>query len=365
MPRFPAAHSILTDAIRDHAFPGAAYGILFRGEMLAMESAGRFTYDANSPPISPETIFDIASITKVLATTAMAMSLYDDGRLDLDEPVHHRSPVFVQEEPADSSKRMVTARMLLAHTSGLPAYARLFEYHRAADDLLSACLRMPLETPPETRTVYSDIGFIILGLLLETIADEPIDQYGKKKFFDPLGMNSTFFRPPEASRSAIPPTGFDTLLRHRFLQGEVHDDNCFVLGGVSSHAGLFSSVADILRFADCVLNSGASLFRTETIHLFARRHSDADPTSRALGWDMPSQPSSSGHFFSPSSIGHLGYTGTSLWIDLEKQLAVALLTNRTLCDDDHKADFNKIRKVRPAFHDAILRELGFAAASVT
>lgn len=360
MSRFPAADLILNEAIRAKAFPGAAYGVLFNGE-ITVGAAGYFTYDPESPMVQTATIFDVASLTKVLATTAMAMSLYDTGRLNLDEPVGERVPLFVVGEPSGSPKHRITARLLLAHTSGLPAYERLFERCLTARTLLDACLRMALESPPATRTVYSDIGFIVLSHMLETIANEPIDAYCKKNFFDPLGMNSTFYRPPEVVRCAIPPTGFDAFLRHRILQGEVHDDNCFVLGGVSGHAGLFSNVADILRFADCILNGGASLFRRETVRLFATRYSDVDPKSRALGWDMPSQPSSSGHFFSHSSIGHLGYTGTSLWIDPEKQVAVVLLTNRTFCDGDHKANFNKIQQVRPLFHDAILRELGFAS----
>ncbi|HWF67591.1 MAG TPA: serine hydrolase domain-containing protein [Acidobacteriaceae bacterium] len=357
MSQFPAAHSFLIKAITEHAFPGAAYGVLLDEQVLAAEAVGRFTYDPNSPQVQPETIFDIASVTKVLATTAMAMSLWERGQLDLDQPVGERLPQFVADEPADSAKHSVTPRMLLAHSSGLPAYARLYEQHRTADALLSACLRMPLESAPDTRTVYSDIGFIILGPLLEAIADERLDRYCHRNIFTPLGMSSTLYRPPAEVSSAIPPTGIDNELRHRTLQGEVHDDNCYVLGGVSGHAGLFSNAGDILRFANCILNAGVPLFRPETVSLFTARNSNM-PNARALGWDMPTRPSSSGQYFSPSSVGHLGYTGTSLWIDFEKRLAVVLLTNRTFPGKEREEVFNQIQQVRPRFHDAVIRELG-------
>lgn len=362
MSQFPAAHSLLIEAVTEHAFPGAAYGVLLDEQVLAAEAVGRFTYDPNSPQVQPETIFDLASITKVLATTAMAMSLWEREELDLDQPVGERLPKFVADEPADSSRRSITARMLLAHTSGLPAYARLFETCGTAQELLNACLRMPLESQPGTRTVYSDIGFIILGHLLEAIAGERLDRYCHRNIFTPLGMSSTLYCPPLKMRPSIPPTGIDTSLRHRMLQGEVHDDNCYLLGGVSGHAGLFSNAADILRFANCILNAGVPLFRPETVSLFTARNSNM-PNARALGWDMPTTPSSSGQFFSPSSVGHLGYTGTSLWIDFEKRLAVVLLTNRTFPGKEWEEVFNQIQQVRPRFHDAVIRELGFDSTS--
>ncbi len=361
MSRFPSAHALLTEAIRDRAFPGAAYGVLLRGQVLAIESVGAFTYESEAPPVLPNTIYDMASVTKVLATTGMAMLLWQRGLLDLDGPVYLCLPDFVDAEPADDMKRKITARMLLAHSSGLPAYERLYERCATADMLMHACMRMPLETPPGSRAIYSDIGFIILGHLLETLSGEGLNSFCEREIFAPLGMSSTTYRPPPEWKPSIPPTRLDDPLRHRLIQGEVHDDNCWVLGGVSGHAGVFSNVADLLRFADCILGR-IPLFATETIALFTARQIVPTGSSRALGWDTPSVPSSSGSFFSAHSAGHLGYTGTSLWIDFEKDLAIVLLSNRTFSGNSTDDVSQKIQQVRPHFHDAILHELGFISS---
>jgi CubicO group peptidase (beta-lactamase class C family) len=357
MSRFPSASAILNEAIRDRAFPGAAYGVLSRGRVLAAEAAGAFTYEDGAVPVQPDTIFDMASVSKVLATTAMAMLLWERGGLDLEEPIYLGLPDLVSGEQADGMKRRITARMLLTHSSGLPAYEQLYRRHSTADAVLHACLRMPLEAPPDTRAVYSDIGFIILGHWLEMLAGEPLDAFVDREIFLPLCMNSTAFNPPAEWKSSIPPTRLDDPVRHRLIQGEVHDDNCWVLGGVSGHAGVFSNVADTLRFAGCILDNGAPLLRSETVSMFAARQTHPPGTSRALGWDTPSAPSSSGHFFSARSVGHLGYTGTSLWIDLEKAVAIVLLTNRTFPGSLSDGVSQKIQQVRPRFHDAVMREL--------
>ena len=245
----------------------------------------------------------------------------------------------------------MTLRMLLAHSSGLPGYARLFEVARDREALLHACLRLPLEAAPGSRAEYSDPGFILLGRALEVIAGESLEDFCSREVFSPLGMTSTCFRPPADWRSAIPPTEEDLTFRHRIIQGEVQDENCFVLGGAGGHAGLFSNALDPLLYAQSLFDG--QLFTPETIRLFTTRALPAD-SSRALGWDTPSQPSSSGRFFSRHSAGHLGYAGTSLWIDFERQLAVVLLTNRTWPHRQSQA----IRTIRPAFHDAVLKTLG-------
>lgn len=359
MLRFPAAHAVLLEAIEEHAFPGAAYGVWLGGEILAIEAAGRFTYAPEAPAVQPGTVFDLASVSKVLATTSMAMLLWERGHLDLEEPVGLRLPEFIRGEPLDSPRHNVTAQMLLAHSSGLPAYARLFEQWNTASSLLEACLRMPLETLPGTRSVYSDIGFIVLGHLLETIAEESLDKFCRREIFDPLGMDSTIYCPPPSMRRKIPPTGTADFLRPHVIQGEVHDENCSVLGGVAGHAGLFANASDGLRFARCILNHGTPVFRSETVSLFTTRQTEPPGGSCALGWDTPSTPSSSGDRFSTHSAGHLGYTGTSLWIDFEKDLAVVLLTNRTFPGKQLCTTFDQIRQVRPRFHNAVLQALGY------
>ena len=366
--RFAAAYSILEAAVADRAFPGAAFGVLLDGEILALDGIGRFTYDPESPAVTPMTVYDLASVTKIFATTAAAMLLYQRGRLDLDQLLGDVLPGFVVGNPCPPGSHhercRVTLRHLLAHTSGLPAYARLFEMHFTPYNLLEACLFMPLEAPPGTRAEYSDIGFILLGKALEVIARESLDTFCAREIFAPLALTSTRYRPPSAWREFVAPTVDDQTFRGRIIQGEVHDENCFVLGGVSGHAGLFSNALDVLMYASHILRSNADpalwrasqqehLFTPSTVQLFASRQDPPANSSRALGWDTPSGESSSGRHFGPRSIGHLGYTGTSLWIDLERNLAITLLTNRTWPDRSTQA----IRAIRPAFHDALASAL--------
>jgi CubicO group peptidase (beta-lactamase class C family) len=263
----------------------------------------------------------------------------------------------------DLDRARVTLRHLLAHASGLPGYARLFETERTPEALLHACLSMPLQHPPGVHSEYSDLGFILLGKALETISGESIDTFCRREVFTICGMDNTCFLPDASLRPHIPPTEKDMTFRHRVIQGEVQDENCFVLGGVSGHAGLFGNALDVLRFAAALLDSadGAhknSLFQRETVSLFSARVALPPGSSRALGWDTPSassysETSSSGTLFSAHSIGHLGYAGTSLWIDLDARIAITLLSNRTWPDRQNQA----IRTLRPRFHDMICTAL--------
>jgi serine-type D-Ala-D-Ala carboxypeptidase len=349
--RFAAAYSVLEQGISQQAFPGAAIGVLVGGEVLALDGIGEFTYGQSREAVNASTVYDLASVTKVIATTSMAMLLYQEGRLSLDQPLVQIFPAFCEGETDGEARGQVTLRMLLAHSSGLPGYARLFEVARDREALLNACLRLPLEAAPGSRAEYSDPGFILLGRALEVLAGESLEDFCSREVFTPLGMTSTCFRPPADWRSAIPPTEEDLTFRQRIIQGEVQDENCFVLGGAGGHAGLFSNALDPLLYAQSLFDR--QLFTPETIRLFTTRALPA-ASSRALGWDTPSQPSSSGRFFSRHSAGHLGYAGTSLWIDFERQLAVVLLTNRTWPHRQTQA----IRTIRPAFHDAVLEKFG-------
>ena len=317
---------------------------------MALKGLGRFTYDAASPEVTAATVFDLASVSKVVATTAMAMILYERGHLDLEAPVAAVLPEFAS---ADPRRRAVTIRMLLAHSSGLPAYARLFDTASTRDALLKAASSAPLEADPGSRAEYSDLGFIILGEALARIASESLDSFCRREVFGPLAMSHTTFCPPDAWKSRIPPTADDRDFRRCVIQGEVHDENASVLGGVAGHAGVFAPAADLATFAHAMLRGGCPILRPETVELFARRESSPPGTSRALGWDTPRQPSQSGSHFSPRSFGHLGYTGTSLWIDPERVLSVTLLTNRTWPDRSSQ----KIKEVRPQFYDAIAEAL--------
>jgi serine-type D-Ala-D-Ala carboxypeptidase len=366
MLRFPIATSILTDAVQQRVFPGAAFGVLYSDKQFAIESIGGFTYDLESPRVHTDTIFDVASVSKAMATTSMAMLLWQRGQLDLDEPLARRVPEFLkvgsETESLAPLRSSITPRMLLAHCSGLPAYAPLYKTCATATDLLEACLHMPLEAPPGTQAVYSDIGFILLGHLLEQIAGERLDSFCQREVFAPLGMSSTLYCPPAELQGFIPPTADKENFRGRILQGEVHDGNCWRLGGVSGHAGLFSNVRDALRLADCLLHRGGNMFHPETISKFTTRQQMPSSSGWALGWDTPTAPSSCGTLFSAHSVGHLGYTGTSLWIDFDKQVAIVLLTNRTYPGDE-AALSQAMKNIRPRFHDALMGELGWGATA--
>jgi CubicO group peptidase (beta-lactamase class C family) len=299
----------------------------------------------------------VASLTKVLATTAASMLLHQRGVLDLEMPVAELLPGFVVGRPPGTWARHVTLRHLLAHTSGLPAYVEFFRTVNSPAALFRACLELSLDTSPGERAEYSDPGFILLGKALEVLTQEPLAGWVRREIFYPLELSATGFNPPRYLAPGIPPTEEDTTFRNRVIQGEVQDENAWVLGGVSGHAGLFSNVPDLLRFADEILRalrteSESRLFERATIERFAERQGP-EGTSRALGWDTPSANSSSGRHFSARSIGHLGFSGCSIWIDLVEDLAVVLLTNRTWPDRKNQA----IREVRPAFHDAVREAL--------
>jgi len=350
--RFHAVYSVLEEAVGSRAFPGCAFGVLAGDQILLSDALGRFTYEDNSPQVLPATVFDVASVTKVVATTAMAMLLHQRGQLDLDALVADLLPGFIVGRPTGSPARRVALRHLLAHNSGLPAYVEFFRTLRTPAALFKSCLDLPLEAEPEARAAYSDPGYILLGKALELLARERMASFLVRELFRPLALRSTGFRPAHSARAHIPPTEQDTWFRHRLIQGEVQDENASVLGGVSGHAGLFSNVPDLLRFAQEVLraldSAATSVFKAATVQTFAQRQPPAG-SSRSIGWDTPSENSSAGQYFSPHSIGHLGFSGCSLWIDLDARIAAVLLTNRTWPDRQNQA----IRQVRPAFHNAL------------
>jgi serine-type D-Ala-D-Ala carboxypeptidase len=374
---FDPAFSILREAISQQAFPSASIAVTHQGRLVALKALGHFTYESPSREITAggriapgtpsfasfakggdfdvhaSTLFDLASLTKVVATTPMAMLLYERGLLDLEAPVSAIVPEFIRDAEKDPRRQEVTVHMLLSHSAGLPAYEKLFLKAGTRDELLHAALTTPLTANPATSAVYSDIGFIILGIALERLADESLDRFCQREIFAPLAMTSTTFNPPQEIRAQIPPTANDQTFRRKIIQGEVQDENAFVLGGVAPQAGLFSTAEDLSKFAHAMLNGGRPILRPETITLFTRREPAPLATSRALGWDTPSAPSQSGKYFSPNSFGHLGYTGTSLWIDPTRQLSITLLTNRTWPDCSNQA----IRQVRPKFHDAVIEAL--------
>jgi serine-type D-Ala-D-Ala carboxypeptidase len=355
---FSSAFSILDAAVADRVFPGASMAVTHRGRLVALKVFGRFTYDSESTLVATETLFDVASVSKVVATTTVAMILYERGLLDLDAPVVGIVPEFAGD--GDAQRRAVTLRMLLAHSSGLPAYEKLFLKARTREQLLQAAFTTPLAADPGSRAEYSDIGFMVLGEALERIAGETLDRFCQREIFGPLGMAHTTYNPPPEARAKIPPTQDDRTFRNRIIQGEVQDENASVLGGVAGQAGVFSIAEDLARFAHAMLGGENPILRPETVSLFTRRETAPAGTSRALGWDTPSPPSQSGKYLSPQAYGHLGYTGTSLWIDPAREFSVVLLTNRTWPDSSNQISSQAIKRVRPKFHDAVVEALDAA-----
>jgi serine-type D-Ala-D-Ala carboxypeptidase len=355
--QFDAVYRVLNHAISARAFPGCTFGVLAGGKTVLQDALGRFTYETDAPPVTPETVFDVASVTKVVATTAAAMLLVQRSQLDLGTPLADLLPGFLAGRAAGDAAERVRLSHLLAHNSGLPGYIEFFRTASNPDALFRACLELPLQAEPGTRAEYSDPGFILLGKALEAVTRRHLPDWLNREVFAPLAMQATGFCPAPQSRSMIPPTEQDTWFRHRLIQGEVQDENASVLEGAAGHAGLFSNVPDLLRFAAVILGAGDAStpmkpFASGTVEQFAQRQ-PPDNSSRALGWDTPSKNSSAGRYFSAHSIGHLGYSGCSLWIDLDDRVAAVLLTNRTWPDRKNQM----IREVRPAFHDAIRQAL--------
>jgi serine-type D-Ala-D-Ala carboxypeptidase len=392
--RFSSAFAVLRQAIADRTCPAASVAVTHKERLIALKAFGKFIYETNveaAPSfmgtgdfdVKPSTLFDLASLTKVVATATMAAILYERSLLDLDAPVAGTIPEFLDDSSStlDPRRRKITFRMLLAHSSGLPAYVKLFLKSHSREELLRAAFITRLTADPESRAEYSDIGFIILGIALERMAGESLGSFCQREIFGPLGMTHTTFNPPTDLRARIPPTADERVrgagspacentesieltnaaqtgqarstFRNRIIQGEVQDENAFVGGGVAGHAGLFSTAEDLALFAHAMLRGGNPILGAETLTLFTRRQSSPANTSRALGWDTPSQPSQSGKYFGPRSFGHLGYTGTSLWIDPDRQLSITLLTNRTWPDCLNQA----IKQLRPRFHDAVIEAL--------
>jgi CubicO group peptidase (beta-lactamase class C family) len=273
-------------------------------------------------------MYDLASLTKVIATTTAAMILEEEGRLDLARTVASYVPEF-----SDSAKAAITVRMLLTHSGGMEAGAALQTRFRGREQYLAEINRRPLRFAPGTQTIYSDWDMVVLQAVIERITGQPLDAFVAERVFRPLGMHDTGFTPDGARRASVAPTALDTAssgLRRGLLQGVVHDGNAWAIGGVSGHAGLFGSARDLAVFAQMLLNGGTyrgvRIVRPATVARWTARQGPG--SSRALGWDMQAPPSSAGRYFSPRSFGHTGFTGTSLWMDPERGLFVVLLANR-------------------------------------
>jgi beta-glucosidase-like glycosyl hydrolase/CubicO group peptidase (beta-lactamase class C family) len=361
MERLKPVYALLDRAMADRAFPGGVLAVGL-GNKVAVHPFGMLACGAKTSRVDAGTIYDVASLTKPIATATAAMMLFEQERIELDAPVTRYLPEFAAASGGDPDatwRARITARMLLLHDSGMPAHREFFKSAKSKKAVLSGVLAEPLIREPGTQIEYSDLGFILLGEIIERLTGESLDAFARKNIFVPLGMASSMFNPPRSLRSRIAPTQTDVAYRKRLLQGEVDDENAWAMGGVAGHAGLFSTAGDIAIFAQMMLNGGIyahrRLLRRATIEQFTTRVTIGD-SARALGWDVPTGSSSSGAHFSRGSYGHLGFTGTSLWVDPQRGAFVVLLTNRV-----HPTRANeKIKQVRPALHDAVMEGLGIA-----
>jgi len=304
-------------------YPGASVVIGRRGAAVVQKGFGHLGWTSASPAVDAErTIYDLASLTKVVGTTTAAMILYDEGRLDLDAPVFHYLPEF-----GGGNKDLVTVRHLLTHRSGLPAGRELWRMTSSKAEARRIVLTAPLACPPGACFVYSDLGADVLGWVVEEIAGLRLDLFLTERVFKPLGMHDTSFNPPDSVRHRIAPTEVSPP-RGYPLKGEVHDENAFALGGVAGHAGLFSTAADLAIFAQMMLNGGVyndvRIASDSAVAFFTRRAAG----TRALGWDTAEGQGGSGEYLTEAAYGHTGFTGTSIWIDPEREMFVVLLTNR-------------------------------------
>jgi CubicO group peptidase (beta-lactamase class C family) len=354
------AFDVIEKAIADRAFPGATLAVGYRGK-LSVHAFGKQKYDAKSPAINADTMYDIASLTKVVVTTTLVEKLLEGdfpSPLNLDAPIERYLPEWTKG-PQPEWRHKVTVRHLMTHTSGLPPFKEYWRTSTSKQETLSRIFAEPLEYEPGTKVVYSDLGIILMAEIIQRLTGKPLDVLANESIFGPLGMKYSMYNPPKATWPEIAPTEFDSQLRHRILQGEVHDENAFAIGGVSGHAGVFSTAGDLAVFCQMLLNGGVyghqRILKRATIAEFTAPQSLAQNT-RTLGWVVPTEGSSSGHYFSSHSYGHTGFTGTTIWIDPDRQLFVVLLTNRV-----HPTRENhKIAEVRPAVHDAVMKALGLA-----
>jgi beta-N-acetylhexosaminidase len=354
------AFDVIEKAIAEKAFPGATLAVGYRGK-VSLRAFGQLSYGAKAAAVNPNTIYDIASLTKVVVTTTLAEKLAEGDfsvPLDLDAPVARYLPEWASGPNAEW-RRKVTVRHLLTHTSGLPPFKEYWRTSKNKQDTLTKIFAEPLEYDPGTKEVYSDLGIILMAEIIERLTGRPLGDLARNYIFSPLGMKDTMFKPPKKVWPQIAPTEIDNQLRHRLVQGEVHDENAFAIGGVSGHAGLFSTTADLAAFCQMLLNGGVyahqRILRRATIAQFTAPQQLSGGT-RTLGWAVPTEGGSSGHYFSAHSFGHTGFTGTSIWIDPDRQLFVVLLTNRV-----HPTRENtRIQQVRPALHDAVMQALGIA-----
>ncbi len=321
--RLDAINRIVERGIKAGGYPGAAVVVGRKGMSVLQKGYGRLAWSADSPGVDPaSSIYDIASLSKVVGTTTAIMLLYDQGRVSLDAPVSRYLPDF-----SGGEKDLVTVRLLLTHRSGLPAGRDIWRLTHDPIEAKRIILSTPLAFHPGQYYEYSDLGADVLGMIVEAVSAQPLDEFLGDYVFHPLGMYDTFYTPADSVKRRIAPTEIAPP-RGYPIQGEVHDENAFAMGGVAGHAGIFSTAADLSVFAQMMLNGGeykgVRILAESTVMMFTTRAAG----HRALGWDTPTGSYGSGYYLSGHAFGHTGFTGTSMWIDPDRGMFVILLTNR-------------------------------------
>jgi CubicO group peptidase (beta-lactamase class C family) len=355
--------NFVAGGVLNHVFPGGQLLIAKNGIIVYDKVFGNYTYDENSPLVTESTLYDLASLTKVVATTPAIMKLYEMKKLDINDKVGGYIPEF-----ANNGKEDITIKNLLLHNSGLKAWIPFYQTCSSKEDVLNTIYNISLDYTPETKTVYSDLNAVLLGELVERVSGKSLDEFCNEYIFDELGMENTTFNPNSIQKSLAAPTENDVYWRKKQLQGEVHDECAYLIGGVSGNAGLFSTADDLYKYMNMLIKHGEyynphsnrlvveEMFEPKTVELFTTRYSGyAYDNSRALGWDTKPAPTGStrtqcGEMMSSNCYGHTGYTGTSVWYDKDKELLVIFLTNRVYPTRDNTA----MRDFRPDLHNKII-----------
>jgi CubicO group peptidase (beta-lactamase class C family) len=348
--------SIMNQAIAEKVFPGGVVAVVKYGVIVHHKAYGRHTYEADSRLYQPDDIFDLASLTKVVATTTSIMRLVDQGKISVDDRVAKYIPEFDTDE-----KRLITLRQLLTHESGFPAFRVYVDKLKTRPAILDAVLNEPLINRPGTQYVYSDLGFITLAQIVEKVSGMPFDEYVREELYEPLGMTNTGFNPLKRDESLlerIPPSEIDTIYRKMTVKGYVHDERAYYMDGLAGHAGLFSTASDIATWATMLQQKGTyggyDVAGAETVEMFTARQSTL--AKRGYGFDMKSDSgfSSAGTLMSPLTFGHTGFTGTSVWMDPERDLTVIVLTNRTW---PYRGTAGPVGRVRASIADAAVQSI--------
>ncbi len=361
-------HSLLANGVKNKVFTGAAAAVAFgkpRERKNYISTFGKVDLMQGSRGVDINTFFDLASLTKPFATTLAVLCLIKDKKIDINEKLSSLLRVNV-----GADKKNITLQQILSHSAGFKDHENYYEIlekkseKQSYEDVIELIINEPLVYTPGTNNIYSDLGYILLGKIVEEKSGQFLDVYVREKIMKPLGLENGIFYCPLKNKSKKNKPGIfaateDCSWRKKILRGEVHDDNCYAVGGVAGHAGLFGDITSVLKLTTFILDQLQGRahhpnYNTSDIQYFLKRQTEVENSTWALGFDTPSKKESSGgKYITKESIGHLGFTGTSFWIDPYKELVMVLLSNRV----HPQRDNIKIRNFRPLFHDEVLRNL--------